>query len=65
MIHVGLIGLGGIMRGAHAPGIKASGAFEIAAVCDINREALDTFGEAYDIPPERRFTDYRDLIACP
>ena len=65
MIHVGLIGLGGIMRGVHAPGIKSSGAFEIAAVCDINREALDKFGEAYNIPPERRFTDYRDLIACP
>ena len=65
MIKIGLIGLGGIMRGVHAPGIKASGAFEITAVCDINREALDKFGDAYEIPAERRFTDYRDFIACP
>ena len=65
MIKIGLIGLGGIMRGVHIPGIKASKDFEIAALCDINRERLDQQGEALLIPPERRFTDYRDLIACP
>ena len=65
MIRIGLIGLGGIMRGVHIPGILASSDMTIAAVCDCDSIALRTVGDQLSIPDNRRFLNYKDLIACP
>ena len=63
-IRVGSVGIGGISRGVHLPGIAASSDLELAAVCDIREDALQAAQQAYGVAPERCFRDYRDLIAC-
>lgn len=35
---------------------------EIAAICDKDEENLRFAGERYNIPEEKRFTDYRDIV---
>jgi len=64
-IRVGSIGIGGISRGVHLPGIEKSPDLELVAVCDINPDALKYAQEKYGIKPEYCFTDYHDLINCP
>jgi predicted dehydrogenase len=46
------------------PGIVRCADFELAALCDIDREKLDRTGDLYGIDQSRRFTDFRELIAC-
>ena len=46
---------------AHIEGAMGCGA-EIAAICDVDRRHLDFAGARYDIPMEKRFTDYRELL---
>ncbi len=57
---IGIVGFGGIARGAHAPAYQSVG-WPIAAVADpdptAQREARESFGV------RRIYTDYRDLIA--
>ncbi len=65
MTRLGLIGLGGIMRGTHIPGIRQCPDFTVAAVCDIDPGALARTADELGIPEDRRFLDYRDLLACP
>ena len=60
---IGLIGCGGIANGVHLPGYASASGVEIYALCDIDKEKLDRTGEKYGVPPERRFTDWHDLIA--
>jgi predicted dehydrogenase len=62
-IKIGVIGLGGIAGGVHLPGIAKCRDFELAALCDIDREKLDRTGDLYSIGAAMRFTDYRELIA--
>lgn len=45
----------------HVEGAMSYGA-EIAAICDSNEENLRFAGERYNIPEEKRITDYRDII---
>ncbi len=65
ILRVGSVGLGGISGGVHIPGIERSPDLALAAVCDIDPARLKERGDRYGIPENRRFTDYRDLIACP
>ena len=65
ILRVGSVGLGGISGGVHIPGIERSPDLVLAAVCDIDPARLKERGDRYGIPESRRFTDYRDLIACP
>lgn len=46
----------------HLDAVLANGA-EIGAVCDVNPETLKKIGDKYEIPKEKRFTDWRELIA--
>ncbi len=46
---------------AHIEGAMGCGA-QIAAICDSNDEHLRFAGERYDIPAEKRFTDYWALL---
>ena len=45
----------------HVEGAMSYGA-EIAAICDSNEENLRFAGERYNIPEEKRFTDYKDIL---
>ena len=46
---------------AHVEGAMGVGA-EIAALCDTDKEALRFAGEKYNIPEDKWFTDYHDLL---
>ena len=48
-LRVGIIGAGGIARGAHATGYRESGRADIAAVCDVNAAAARAFAESHDL----------------
>ena len=58
-IVVGVIGLG--MGKRHLEGAIKYGA-EVGLICDINPERLAEVGEAQNVPPEKRTTDYMDII---
>lgn len=60
----GTVGLGGIARGVHLPGVDRSPDLQLAAICDIDRDKLIYFKELYGIDDAHCFTDYHDLIAC-
>ncbi len=61
-LKIGLIGAGGIVRGAHLkPGWLAVPDCEIVAVCDVNRATAQKLADDFQIP--HVFTDYRDLVA--
>ena len=64
-IRIGTIGCGGIANGVHLPQLSKLEGVEIAALCDVNPKALAETGDKYGVPEGRRFTDYRQLIACP
>ncbi|MDY2792792.1 MAG: Gfo/Idh/MocA family oxidoreductase [Eubacteriales bacterium] len=64
-VRIGLIGVGGIAQGAHLPALAENPDVEIAAICDVNPDTLKKVGEQYKVPENRRFADYRGLIACP
>ena len=60
-LKVGLIGTGGIVRGAHLkPGWLAVPEVEIVAACDIHEPSARKLAEDFNIP--RVFTDFRDLL---
>lgn len=46
---------------SHVEGAMQYGA-EIAALCDNNEKNLQFAGERYNIPAEKRFADYKDLL---
>src|SRR5271170_5495719 len=60
-LKVGLIGTGGIVRGAHLnPGWLAVPDVEIVAACDVNEKAVKKLAADFKIP--KVFTDFRDLL---
>ena len=64
MVKIGIIGVGSIANNAHFPGIdKAEGGI-VTAICDIDTKRLNEIGDKYNIPKNRRFENYLDLIAC-
>jgi predicted dehydrogenase len=65
-LRLGVIGTGSVVReiyqhlyfrSAYAPCIQ------VAAICDSNEPALHAFGEAWGIPRQARFTDFREMIS--
>lgn len=64
IIRVGLIGCGGI-AGKHLSELNAATGCVIYALCDINPDRLKAAGEKYNVPEERRFSDFHDLINLP
>ena len=60
-MRIGLIGCGGI-SGRHLPELASARGAVIWALCDIDTEKLNRAGDRYGVPPERRYTDYRQLI---
>jgi predicted dehydrogenase len=58
---VGIIACGGIAR-AHARGWSQTRDVQIAALADTNAEALAEFGADYDVAPEHRYLDFREML---
>ena len=63
-LRIGLVGVGGICNGVHIPGYLNCKDCVITAVCDIDPKRLLEAGNRCGVPEARRFSDYRDLIAC-
>ena len=61
-LKVGIVGLGGICRHAHMPGYLKMDNVEIAAVCDIMPEKIESFKKEFNMPDVPAFTDYNDLL---
>jgi predicted dehydrogenase len=60
-LKIGLIGAGGIVRGAHLkPGWTADPNAELAAVCDINETAARSLAADFKIP--KVYTDFREML---
>jgi predicted dehydrogenase len=60
-LKIGLIGTGGIVRGAHLkPGWLAVPDAEIVAACDVNETAARKLAEDFNIP--HVFTDFKEML---
>ena len=60
-LKVGIIGTGGISA-VHNSGYVKSGLAEVYALCDIKPDVLKAKSKAYNVPAERCFKNYRDLL---
>ena len=62
-LKVGVIGCGAIAQVQHLPHLRELDAdFAIGGLCDLSPRLLEAVGTEYAVPPERRFTDYRELV---
>jgi len=52
------------IRASHAGGYEAADDVELVAVADVDDEKLATFGEAWEIPTDRRYEDHREMLAA-
>ncbi|MBD3184098.1 gfo/Idh/MocA family oxidoreductase [Candidatus Poribacteria bacterium] len=60
IIKVGIVGAGGIARGAHMPGYLAVPDAKVVAVCDIKEEVAKKFAKDFDI--KHVFTNYEKMM---
>jgi predicted dehydrogenase len=63
MLKVGVVGTGGIFKGAHLPGWLSHKEVEVVAFCDAFRASAEVV--AKDFPGTEVYDDYRELIADP
>ena len=63
-IRLGLVGCGGICRGAHVPVYHRDPRVEVVAVCDILPARTDALIQDF-FPAAQAYTDYRELLASP
>lgn len=62
-LKVGVIGGGAIAQIQHLPILRErADEFEIGGLADLSQKLLDTVGDEYQIPSDRRFRDYHDLV---
>ncbi len=62
-LKVGIIGGGAIAQIQHLPILRErADEFEIGGLADLSPQLLATVGDEYQIPLERRFRDYHDLV---
>lgn len=61
-LKVGLIGLGGICRKAHMLGYGQMDNVEIAAICDVVPEKIDSFKQEFGLNEVAAFADYNELL---
>lgn len=48
---------------SHAAGFYEEERVDLVACSDLRSDVMEVFGERYDVPKERQYTDYRELIA--
>ena len=62
-VRLGLIGCGGIVRIAHAPGYQSiPDLVRVRALADPVSDNLLQMGEMLTVPPERRYADHRQML---
>ncbi len=62
-IKIGIIGLGMGFDRLHLPALRRlDDKYEIWAICDINKERLDLYKTELEIPEDRCFLDYKELL---
>jgi predicted dehydrogenase len=62
-LKIGVLGCGAIAQVQHLPHLnELDDQFEIAALCDLSPKLLRLVGEEYRVAPERRFTDYGEML---
>ncbi len=59
-VRVAIIGAGQMANQVHYPSLASFEDVEIAAICDIDAERLNTTGDTYDI--EQRYGDFRIMV---
>lgn len=59
-LQVGIVGCGGISR-SHAAAHANLEGIDLVAMCDINRDALNTRADEYSV--SKRYTDYEEMFA--
>ena len=52
------------IRASHAGGYGATDNIELVAVADVDADTLETFGEAWEIPPARRYLGHEAILAA-
>jgi predicted dehydrogenase len=65
IVRIGVIGLGMISEQVHLPGISRSTNAKIFAICDKNIARLNSIGDRYQIPADKRFTEYEEFLKVP
>lgn len=62
-IRLGLIGCGGIVQNTHARAYRSlENTVRVTALADVVPENLENIGEQFHVPPEKRYTDYREML---
>ena len=62
-LKIGLVGCGAIAQIQYLPLLRdMADRFEVAGLCDLSPGLLAALGERYGVPPDRRFTDVRELV---
>lgn len=59
-VRIAFIGCGSMANRVHYPSLASFPDVEIVAICDVDREKLNTTGDKYGI--ERRYTDFKKMI---
>lgn len=63
MLRIGLIGAGRRAQIGHVPALQAlHDHYRVVAIADQSPEALERTGILLAVPPEHRYTDYRDML---
>ena len=63
-LNIGMIGCGAIAQIQYLPIMQSRrDEFTIGGLADLSPALLEAVGEQYGVPPDRRFTDYHDLLA--
>lgn len=62
-LRAAVIGLS--MGERHVTGVLSNENAELVAICDINPETLKRVGDQFNVPEEKRYTDWRDLLKLP
>ena len=63
-IRLGLIGCGGIVQITHARAYRAlSETVQVTALADVVPENLQKIGETFDVPADKQYTDYREMLS--
>jgi len=59
-VRVAMIGAGGMVNAVHYPSLASFDDVDIAAICDINTERLNTTADKYNV--DKRYVDYRQMV---
>lgn len=62
-VKIGVIGCGQIAQIEHLPYLRESLDFELYSLCDLSNMVVQSVGETFGVPTERRYTDMDEMLA--